>query len=48
MFYGQQIGLDRVLAKLRAFEASHGEAFAPAPLLVEMVEEGRSYRDLGF
>jgi 3-hydroxyacyl-CoA dehydrogenase len=48
MYYGQQIGLDKVLAKLRAFEASHGEAFAPAPLLVQMVEEGKSYRDLGY
>lgn len=48
MFYGQQIGLDKVLERLRALEASHGAAFEPATLLVELVEQGKTYQDFGF
>lgn len=48
MFYGQQIGLDRVLERLRFYQKSFGEAFAPAPLLERIVTEGKTYRELGY
>jgi 3-hydroxyacyl-CoA dehydrogenase len=48
MFFGEQTGLDRVLERLRAFEKTHGDAFAPAPLLEQAVNEGKKYRELGF
>ena len=46
MFYGQQIGLDKVLARLEALEQTYGDGFKPAPLLVQMVKEGKNYRDI--
>ncbi len=33
-------GIDRVVAALRAKQASHGDAYAPDPLLVQMAERG--------
>ena len=48
MFYAQQVGLAAVLARLQALQKEYGEAFAPAPLLEQMVEENKSFRDLGF
>jgi 3-hydroxyacyl-CoA dehydrogenase len=46
MFYGEQIGLDTVLTRIRAFEAEFGEAWKPAPLLERLVAEGKRFRDL--
>jgi 3-hydroxyacyl-CoA dehydrogenase len=46
MFYGDLIGPDKVLAKMKEFEASMGEAFKPAPLLEKIVAEGKHFRDL--
>ena len=48
MFYGEQVGLDRVLNRLRELQKTHGDAFAPAPLLEQIVAEGKSYRELGY
>ena len=48
MFYGQQLGLARVLARLQEFQKRHGDAFAPAALLEQAVAEGKNYRELGF
>jgi 3-hydroxyacyl-CoA dehydrogenase len=48
MFYGQQVGLDLVLERLRAFQKTDGDAFAPAPLLEQAVTEGKNYRELGY
>jgi 3-hydroxyacyl-CoA dehydrogenase len=48
MFYAQQVGLAKVLARLRDLQKEYGDAFAPAPLLEQMVDEGKSFRDLGF
>ncbi len=45
MFWADQIGLDKVLADIRAFHAEHGEDWAPAPLLERLVAEGRSFAD---
>jgi 3-hydroxyacyl-CoA dehydrogenase len=46
MFYGDLIGLPKVLAKMKEFHAAHGDAFKPAPLLEKLVAEGKSFRDL--
>jgi 3-hydroxyacyl-CoA dehydrogenase len=46
MFYGDLIGLPKVLAKMKEFQAAHGDAFKPAPLLEKLVAEGKSFRDL--
>ena len=48
MFYAQQVGLAAVLARLQALQKEYGDAFAPAPLLEQMVNEDKSFRDLGF
>ncbi len=46
MFYGDTIGLDKVLAKMKAFEGSMGAEFKPAALLEKMVAEGKRFQDL--
>lgn len=48
MFYGERAGLDVVLNRLRELQKTHGDAFAPAPLLEKMVAEGKTYRELGY
>ena len=48
MFYAEQVGLDRVLARLGELQKEYGDAFAPASLLETMVAEGKSFRDLGY
>jgi 3-hydroxyacyl-CoA dehydrogenase len=46
MFYADQIGLDKVLAKLKEFQATLGDAFKPAALLEKLVAEGKTFQDL--
>jgi 3-hydroxyacyl-CoA dehydrogenase len=46
MFYGDSIGLDKVLAKMQDFQARFGDDFRPAKLLVDLVAQGKSFRDL--
>jgi 3-hydroxyacyl-CoA dehydrogenase len=46
MHYGDRIGLPKVLAKMREFEAAHGPQFKPARLLEELVASGRNFSDL--
>ena len=48
MFYAEQVGLAQVLSRLQDLAKEYGDAFAPAPLLEEMVAEGQSFRDRGF
>jgi len=48
MFYGAQIGLDKVLAKMKEFESAYGEAFKPATLLETMVADGKGYAEMGY
>jgi 3-hydroxyacyl-CoA dehydrogenase len=45
MFYGDQIGLDKVLAKMRQFEGEMGAAFKPAALLEKLAAEGKRFQD---
>jgi 3-hydroxyacyl-CoA dehydrogenase len=46
MFYADLIGPDKVLAKLREFEATMGDDFRPAPLLESVAAEKRRFQDL--
>jgi 3-hydroxyacyl-CoA dehydrogenase len=47
MFYGDTIGLDRVLARLEEFEARHGaELWSPAPLLKRLAGSGKTFSGL--
>lgn len=48
MFYAEQVGLAQVLGRLQELAKEYGEAFAPAPLLEELVAQGQSFRDRGF
>jgi 3-hydroxyacyl-CoA dehydrogenase len=43
MWYGDHIGLDTVLAKLRAYE---GPEFKPSALLERLASEGKKFRDI--
>ena len=46
MFYGDTVGLGRVLERMRAFEARLGDDFKPAGLLDRLVAEGKGFSDL--
>ncbi|MGZ5998353.1 MAG: 3-hydroxyacyl-CoA dehydrogenase NAD-binding domain-containing protein [Rhizomicrobium sp.] len=45
MHYGDSIGLDKVLTKMKEFQATMGEAFKPAPLLEKLVAEKKKFAD---
>jgi 3-hydroxyacyl-CoA dehydrogenase len=46
MWYADHIGLDKVLAKLKSFQATMGDQFKPAALLEKLVAEGKTFSDL--
>ncbi|HKD24103.1 MAG TPA: 3-hydroxyacyl-CoA dehydrogenase NAD-binding domain-containing protein, partial [Rhizomicrobium sp.] len=46
MCYGDLIGLDRVLKKMKEWQAQMGDAFKPAALLEKLVAEGKKFADL--
>lgn len=46
MFYGDLIGLPKVLEKMKTFHAQMGEEFKPSALLEKLVAEGKSFKDL--
>jgi 3-hydroxyacyl-CoA dehydrogenase len=43
MFYADTVGLDKVLASIRAFHATHGEFWKPASLLEKLAAEGKKF-----
>jgi 3-hydroxyacyl-CoA dehydrogenase len=43
MFHADQIGLDKVLARLKELEATAGPQWAPAPLLERLATEGKTF-----
>jgi 3-hydroxyacyl-CoA dehydrogenase len=46
MFYADTVGLQKVLARIREFEARHGyDLWSPAPLLQRLAEDGRTFAD---
>ena len=46
MFYGDTVGLPKVLDKLRQFQLRFGADFKPAKLLEKLVVEGKRFQDL--
>ncbi|MGB5948122.1 MAG: 3-hydroxyacyl-CoA dehydrogenase NAD-binding domain-containing protein [Parvibaculum sp.] len=46
MFYGDTVGLDKVLAKMKEFQAQMGDDFKPAALLEKLVAEGKKFQNL--
>jgi 3-hydroxyacyl-CoA dehydrogenase len=46
MFYGDQVGPDKVLAKMQEFQATMGNTFKPAALLEKLVAEGKKFSDI--
>ena len=46
MFYGDQIGLPKVLDKMKQFQGQMGDAFKPSALLEQLVAEGKRFQDL--
>jgi len=46
MFYGDQIGPDKVLAKMQQFQATMGDAFKPSALLAKLVSDGKTFSDI--
>jgi 3-hydroxyacyl-CoA dehydrogenase len=47
MFWGEQNGLDRVLATAKALGAKNGQRWRPARLLEQLVESGKGFLDAG-
>ncbi|MBA3811613.1 MAG: enoyl-CoA hydratase/isomerase family protein [Caulobacteraceae bacterium] len=46
MFFGDQTGLDKVLAKMKEFQATMGDVFKPSALLEKLVGEGTGFQSL--
>jgi 3-hydroxyacyl-CoA dehydrogenase len=46
MFYGDTVGLDKVLARMKQWHAELGEQFKPSALLEKLVAEGKRFQDL--
>ncbi|HWU78895.1 MAG TPA: 3-hydroxyacyl-CoA dehydrogenase NAD-binding domain-containing protein, partial [Caulobacter sp.] len=45
MFWGELVGLDKILAKMKDFHAAHGDDFKPSALLERLVAEGKGFKD---
>src|SRR5579871_5073307 len=45
MWWGDHVGLPKVLAKMQEFQAQMGDQFKPAPLLEKLAAEGRRFGD---
>lgn len=45
MYWADQIGLPKILARVREFEAAMGPQWTPAPLLVELADGGKGFKD---
>ena len=44
MFYGDHIGLDKVLAKMKEWQGTMGDVFKPSALLEKLVAEGKKFQ----
>ena len=45
MWYADWVGLNKVHARIREFEAQHGHWWKPAPLLARLAEEGKTFAE---
>ncbi len=43
MFYADQLGLDTVLARLKALQSEYGDFWAPAPLIEQLASDGATF-----
>jgi 3-hydroxyacyl-CoA dehydrogenase len=46
MFHADRVGLAEVYERIRQFERDFGARWAPAPLLAELAQSGKTFRDL--
>ncbi|HMJ51837.1 MAG TPA: 3-hydroxyacyl-CoA dehydrogenase NAD-binding domain-containing protein [Polyangiaceae bacterium] len=46
MFYADAVGLSKILATVKAFREKHDEAWEPAPLLVRLASEQKTFASL--
>jgi 3-hydroxyacyl-CoA dehydrogenase len=46
MYWGEKIGLDKVLKGMKSFQAKMGDAFKPSALLEKLVSEGKKFGDV--
>jgi 3-hydroxyacyl-CoA dehydrogenase len=46
MFYGDLIGLDKVLSKMKDWQSQMGDVFKPSALLETLVADGKGFKDL--
>ena len=46
MHYADSLGLAKVVERLKAYEASHGDFFKPSALLEKLAAEGKGFKDL--
>jgi 3-hydroxyacyl-CoA dehydrogenase len=46
MYYGEQVGLGRILDRMRDFQSTIGPEFKPSALLERLVAEGKGFKDL--
>ena len=45
MHYANEVGLDHVLDRLKAYQAQHGDAFRPSPMLEKLASSGKGFAD---
>jgi len=45
MFWAELVGLDKVLAGMKAFQEKHGDDFKPSALLERLAAEGKGFKD---
>jgi 3-hydroxyacyl-CoA dehydrogenase len=43
MFWGEQVGLAKVLEKMRAYQGQMGDLYKPAPLLETLAAAGKGF-----
>jgi 3-hydroxyacyl-CoA dehydrogenase len=46
MWFGDHVGLPKVLDKMKEFQAQMGDQFKPAALLEKLVAEGKRFADV--
>ena len=46
MHYGDLVGPEKVLAKMKEFQATMGDTFKPSALLEKLVAEGKKFADI--
>jgi len=47
MFWGQQVGFEKVIATMQKLAATHGQRWRPAALLERLAAAGKGWSDVG-